>query len=124
MAFKVLVVDDEKDLRDLLSYFLTRASYDVKTAENGREAIEVIQSWQPNLVISDVRMPISDGFELMENISAIATPFIPVLFISGYGGGDEAKLKLNPHCVGFISKPVKKNDLLDYIRRIENSGTL
>jgi len=124
MAFKVLVVDDEKDLRDLISYFLKRASYDVEVAENGLEAFKIVQSWHPQLVISDVRMPVSDGFELIENITAMATPFIPVLFISGYGGGDEAKLKQNPHCVGFVSKPVKKTDLINYVKKIEMTGRI
>ena len=116
MAFKILVVDDEKDLRDLISYFLKRENYEVNTAENGKEAFEKIQSWHPHLVISDIRMPVWDGFELIKQVEQLQTPKVPILFISGYVGGDEETLKKSAQCMGFISKPVNKNDLIRIVK--------
>lgn len=121
MSYKVLVVDDEKDLRELISYFLKREGYEISTAENGREAFEKIQSWQPQLVISDIRMPVWDGFELIRNVSRVNAP-VSILFISGYVGGDEEELRKNPHCAGFISKPVHKNDLLRIVKEFREQS--
>lgn len=124
MAFKVLVVDDEKDLRDLISYFLTREKYDVATAENGAEAFEKIQAWRPQLVISDIRMPVCDGFELIERISHLSENAPSIMFISGYVGGDEDELKKNPHCVGFVTKPINKKELISFVKKLEQGETL
>ncbi|MGE5087010.1 MAG: response regulator [Bacillota bacterium] len=121
MAFKVLVVDDEKDLRDLISYFLSREKFEVATAENGCDAIEKLKSWHPQLIISDIRMPQCDGFELIQNISQIPHNAPAVMFISGYVGGDEEELKKNPHCVGFIAKPVNKTELISLVKKVEAS---
>ncbi len=119
MSFKILVVDDEKDLRDLICYFLKREQYDISTAENGKQAFDIIQQWRPNLVISDIRMPGWDGFELMKNVALLKDQFVPMLFISGYVGGDEAELKKNPHCIGFIEKPVSKADLINIVKSVQ-----
>lgn len=115
MKYKILIVDDEKDLRDLISYFLLREHFDVQTAENGKDAFEKVQSWNPNLVISDIRMPIWDGFELLRKLSANDLK-TPVMFISGYVGGDEEVLKKDPNCVGFIPKPVTKAELVRLVK--------
>lgn len=119
MAYKILVVDDEKDLRDLISYFLKRENYDVNTAENGKEAFDKIQAWNPQLVISDIRMPVWDGFELIKHVEQLPNSEVPILFISGYVGGDEETLKKSSHCLGFISKPVNKADLVRIVKEAE-----
>lgn len=117
MKPKILIVDDEKDLRDLISYFLTRANYEVALAENGCVGFEKVQTWKPHLVISDIRMPVCDGFELLKKISNVPDDETPVMFISGYVGGDEAELRKNPHCVGFIPKPVNRAELLEMVKQ-------
>ncbi|MEK2688655.1 response regulator [Bdellovibrio sp. GT3] len=120
MKQKILIVDDEKDLRDLISYFLTKADYEVALAENGSVGFEKLKSWKPNLIISDIRMPVCDGFELLKRISSTAETKTPVMFISGYVGGDEDELRKNPNCVGFILKPVNRTELLDMVKHALN----
>lgn len=117
MKQKILIVDDEQDLRDLISYFLTRANYEVALAENGSVGYEKVQSWKPNLVISDIRMPVCDGFELLKRLTDTPENDTPVMFISGYVGGDEEELRKNPHCVGFIPKPVNRAELLEMVKQ-------
>ena len=124
MAYKILVVDDEKDLRDLISYFLKRENYEVSTAENGKEAFDKIQTWQPQLVISDIRMPVWDGFELIKQMEQLQSPKVPILFISGYVGGDEESLKKSSQCLGFISKPVNKSDLIRIVKEAEKQNPI
>ncbi|MBO9667219.1 MAG: response regulator [Bdellovibrio sp.] len=121
MNFKILVVDDEKDLRDLITYFLKKEHYEVMTAENGKDGFEKIQSWKPNLVISDIRMPVWDGFELIKQMSQNSESGAPIMFISGYVGGSEEELKNNPLCAGFIPKPVNKKELLSLVKEFETS---
>ncbi|MBU0436682.1 response regulator, partial [Acinetobacter baumannii] len=98
---------------------LKREHFDIATAENGKEAFAKIQEWHPDLVISDIRMPGWDGFELMKNVTQLKDHFVPILFISGYVGGDEAKLKESPHCIGFIEKPVSKTALIDIVKSVQ-----
>ncbi|WP_413293840.1 response regulator [Bdellovibrio sp. HCB185ZH] len=117
MKHKILIVDDEKDLRDLISYFLTRANYEVALAEDGCVGFEKVKSWNPDLVISDIRMPVCDGFELLKRISDVPDDETRVMFISGYVGGDEDELRKNPHCVGFIPKPVNRAELLEMVKQ-------
>jgi two-component system alkaline phosphatase synthesis response regulator PhoP len=117
MKQKILIVDDEKDLRDLISYFLTRENYEVALAEDGCAGFAKVQSWNPDLVISDIRMPVCDGFELLKRISDVPDDETRVMFISGYVGGDEEELRKNPHCVGFIPKPVNRAELLEMVKQ-------
>lgn len=123
MAFKILVVDDEKDLRDLISQFLKREGYEIEVASNGFEAFEKIKASRPDLVITDVRMPVWDGYELIKNVSGLGQEPLPMLFISGYMGGDESKLVGNPNFAGFVSKPITRKTLIDLIKSIENPAS-
>jgi CheY-like chemotaxis protein len=76
----ILVVDDNPDKLDLLEAALRLAGYNVRTAVDGEEALAVIDSYQPDLVITDVMMPKMNGYELAERIRANPqTRFIPVI---------------------------------------------
>lgn len=118
MAYKILIVDDEKDLRDLLTTFLNREGFETEVAANGKEAYDKIQVVHPDLVISDVRMPVWDGFELLRNVTKMGAPRIPMLFISGFAAGDATELKDSPNFAGFIAKPVKRQTLIDAVKAI------
>lgn len=115
--FKVLVVDDEPDILLLLGKFLKREGYDVAFAENGQKAFELIQTWKPDFVISDVQMPVWDGFELLKGLEELGQKHpTPILIISGYIGGNEAELRNSPHFVGFMAKPFNIPSLLQTVR--------
>ncbi|HMK37766.1 MAG TPA: response regulator, partial [Bacteroidota bacterium] len=82
MKRRILVVDDERDIVDLLRYNLAKEGYDVVTAYNGREALEKV-SHPPDLVVLDVMMPVLDGFETCKKLkSDPRTSAIPVLFLT------------------------------------------
>src|SRR5215210_1649931 len=81
--FHVLVVDDDPDKSDLLKVALSMEGYDVQTASNGREALQAIERFPPDLVITDVMMPEVDGFELARRIRENpGTRFIPIILQS------------------------------------------
>ncbi|MEV6303234.1 response regulator [Actinoplanes sp. NPDC051861] len=81
---RVLVVDDEPDLRFLHRRILTRAGHDVTEASDGAAALESVRSSPPDLVVTDVMMPLMDGLEFIRRLRADpATEAIPVLAVSG-----------------------------------------
>ena len=118
MAYKILIVDDEQDLRDLLTTFLNREGFETEVAANGKEAFDKIQVLHPDLVISDIRMPVWDGFELLRNVTQLGGPRTPMLFISGFVAGDATELKDSPNFAGFIAKPVLRQTLIDVVKAI------
>ncbi|WP_415062549.1 response regulator [Bdellovibrio sp.] len=116
MKYKILVVDDEPDIVILLAKFLEKAGYEVESAANGREAFDKIKSWAPDLVISDVQMPVWDGFKLLKNLQDLpqSTP-TPVLIVSGYVGGSEMELTHSRHFAGFIAKPFNIRRMIEVV---------
>lgn len=118
MNLKILVVDDEPSLLELVAQFLEFEGHIVKTANNGQEAFELAQQWPPDLIISDVQMPICNGLQLYEKLQTLPPPTIPILFISGYIGGDEMQIH-KKNILGFIAKPFKITDLVKHIENIK-----
>ncbi len=122
MSYKILVVDDELSLVELVAQFLESEGHNIKTANNGQEAFEIAKKWQPDLIISDVQMPICNGFQLHEKLQTLPPPIIPILFISGYIGGDELKIENKTNILGFLAKPFKITDLLKYIENVKTKS--
>ena len=70
--FKILVVDDDPAICQMLSLGLTNEGYEVKTAENGEVALQIIPEFEPHIIILDIMMPVMDGYELCEAVPAIS----------------------------------------------------
>ncbi len=119
MPYKILVVDDEADIREILEHILLRSGYEIDTAADGQIAFEKIQIQKPDLVITDIRMPHCNGYELLKKISTLTPPRIPVLFVSGYTDGHENYTNNDPNFVGVLSKPVSTKDLLATVKNIQ-----
>lgn len=116
MKYKILIVDDEPDIIVLLAKFLRKSGYDVESAADGHEAFDKIQAWNPDLVISDVQMPVWDGFKLLKSLEDLHQQSkTPVLIISGYVGGNELELTRSPHFVGFIAKPFNVRKIVETV---------
>ena len=103
---KILVVDDELGIRDLLSSELRSHEYHVVTATNGEEAIEKVKKEKFQLVISDVKMPRMGGLEMLEAIKKI-DPDIEVIMSTGYGTIETAVSAMKSGAYDFIQKPFK-----------------
>ena len=119
MSFKILVVDDEADIREIISHILLREGYIVDTAADGQIAFDKIQTTRPDLVISDIRMPNCNGYELLKKISMLTPPRIPVLFVSGYSEGHASHTNNDLNFAGILSKPVLRKDLIHKIENIQ-----
>jgi len=119
MAFTILVADDEHLLREMLKDVFTIAGYNVITAENGKDALDKIETCFPDFVILDGSMPIMDGFETLEHIRN-NPKFInlPVMMFSALSGEQEQIKGLSLGADDYITKPFKTSVLLTKVKNI------
>jgi len=109
-AGKVLVVDDEPEVRQVLLEFLSSRGYDVIPASRGAEAIAIVESDKPDLVLLDVAMPDMDGVETLQRINAIAPDLAVIMVTANADIGVTSKL-LALGAVDYVPKPFD----LDYL---------
>ena len=116
MAAKILVVDDDESLRDLLRLHLSGAGYEVSTAADGIGAGYQVLKNPPDLILLDVDMPHMDGFEFIAALKSDKTlPEIPVIFLSAVEEGDERGKELG--AVAYLQKPVMRDRLLAVVAK-------
>jgi CheY-like chemotaxis protein len=109
---KILVAEDEKDIRELVSFTLRYAGYDVWTADDGIEAVKIAQEIIPDLILMDVRMPKMTGYEACEVMKQMDTlKDIPVVFLSAKGQETEIQQGLAAGAIAYILKPFAPADL-------------
>ncbi len=101
---KILVVDDERIVRDSLQSWLREAGFEPVTASSGEEALDIIERETINLFIIDLKMPGMDGIELFRNIKKRVDPALAV-FISAYGTVESAVIAMKEGAFDFIEKP-------------------
>jgi len=116
MDEKILIVDDEEDIREVLEISLSDLGYEVYTAENGEEALRIIEEVTPPIVLTDIRMPIMDGIELLRKIKQENSE-IEVIMITGHGDMDLAIKSLKHEATDFITKPIKDEVLEIALKR-------
>ncbi len=105
---KILLVDDEEQIRKLVSTYLTRQGYDVATATDGYEALKAVRMKAPDLVITDVMMPNMNGFELTRRLRAdYRTARIPILMLSARKEADDILTGYSEGADEYIAKPVE-----------------
>ncbi len=107
---KILIVDDEEIIVRLLSMSLRSDGYETVTAYNGEEGLEVFKSESPDIVVTDIKMPVMDGLELLKKIKEIDTD-IEVIIVTGHGDIDSTITALQFGASDFINKPVRDEAL-------------
>jgi two-component system alkaline phosphatase synthesis response regulator PhoP len=114
--FKVLVVDDEPEILDLLNYNFTKKGLDVYMADNGKKAFDVIRQTLPDIIILDIMMPEMNGIQFCELIkSKQEYKNIPVLFLSATSDDMLVLAAMDSGGSQFASKPIRLNILYDII---------
>lgn len=112
---RVLIIDDEPDIRELLEITLLRMGLDTLTAGNVEEALAQIQAHEPNLCLTDMRLPDGSGIDIVRFLQK-EYPHIPVAVITAYGSMDAAVEALKAGAYDFVSKPVDLPKLRDLIQ--------
>jgi C4-dicarboxylate-specific signal transduction histidine kinase len=120
---KLLLVDDEEIVFKAVGGFLSRCGHQVSTALNGSEALEEMGREVPDVVLSDIRMPEMDGLALLEVVS-VRYPTVPVILITGHGDVDTAVSALQRGAYDYIRKPVKLDELVSLLERVEERKRL
>jgi len=119
---KVLVVDDEKDMRDIMEFLLQKEGHQVVTAFNGKVALEVVDSARPDLIVMDIMMPEMDGYtaqsRLFENPD---TRSIPVIILTSKSKTKDL-LTQSSNVVSFLEKPFDPKTLVEKVREVLKNG--
>lgn len=115
-GFKILVVEDDPDLNEVMCDLLSSANAKVLSASNGQDALSILKSEKVNFIISDIQMPIMDGFELLNRIQQNSAQKTPLLFVTGQSKVTEFDA-LNMGAVGLINKPFNNDTLMQTVAK-------
>jgi len=108
---KILIIDDDRDMCQILKHFLTRKGYDVTEMYNGKKALEYLEDNQPDLILSDLRLEDMDGIDLLKKIKAKYAD-MPVIIMTGYS---DIKTSVNAIKIGaydYVTKPLLPDEIL------------
>ena len=120
---KVLVVDDEKVIRDGCRRVLTDNNYQVLVAENGKEAMDLLEKEEIDIVLLDLKMPVMGGEEVLEQANKIY-PELPIIIITGHGTIDTAVECMKKGAYDFITKPFQIDQFIMTIKRASEKTAL
>mgnify|MGYP006324828317 CR=1 FL=1 len=116
---KILIAEDERDIRDLVAFTLRFAGYEVVTASNGEEAVGLAPEENPDLILMDVRMPRMTGYEACRVLKASPDmKDIPVVFLSAKGQESEIQTGLEVGAEEYLLKPFAPDQLTDRVKAI------
>lgn len=120
MGKTVLVVDDSVSMRQMVSFTLTGAGYEVVEAGDGKEAVEKLNGGaKPNLVITDLNMPNMDGISLIKAVRGMAAhKFTPILMLTTESSEDKKKEGQSAGATGWVVKPFNPDQMLATIKKV------
>ncbi len=116
MSAKILVVDDEPSVTELLTYNLRKANYEVLTAADGREALNLARQAQPDLVLLDLMLPEVDGLEVCRELRK--TSQVPIIMLTARGEEIDRVVGLELGADDYVSKPFSVRELLARIKAV------
>ncbi len=119
MPLTILVVDDDPAIRVAISHYLEMTGYYVLMAENGKDAMEMVTEYQPHLIVTDIIMPLMDGYELVRQIrKKPAFRLLPVVFLSARNKTEERIKGYQLGCDLYLPKPFELEELGAVIRNL------
>ena len=114
---RILVIDDEQSISDLIQEALTRFGYTVETASNGRQGLQRLQGGAFDLIVTDMYMPDLDGACIVRHVRSSSRPYTPVIGISGTPWRLE-----DADCDAVLPKPFPLQTLVDTVKRLERTS--
>jgi CheY-like chemotaxis protein len=126
-GLRVLVVDDNEDVRELSNVALTQAGAEVRTADTARAALELLKDWKPNILVADIGMPGEDGYDLIRAVRELELDTgetIPALALTGYASAiDVGRVRAAGYHT-HMAKPVSPRDLILAVANLANEAVL
>ncbi len=119
----VLIVENEDDNRTLMEEILRLAGYRCLTARNGREAVETFDHERPDIVLTDISMPVMDGLEEVASIrSRSYGATVPIVAVTAHALGGDREDALRQGCTDYLAKPYRPRELLAVVARLLKEG--
>ena len=118
VPLRVLVIDDDQDARDLLVYFLQSKGLDVHSADSAERGLSELTGFSPDVILSDIGMPIEDGYSFIRRVRALPSPRIsrlPAIAVTAFSRAEDKALALKSGFDAHVSKPVALGNLFDAI---------
>ncbi len=120
---RVLVADDEENIRLVLRTLLKRNGYEVETADSGESALALVETFDPDVILTDVRMPKMGGLDLLATLRAKQHP-ATVIVMSAYGNMDLALEAMKAGAYDYVQKPFKQDEIVLALKKAEERETL
>ena len=109
--FRILIAEDDTELRKLFEHVLSRNGYEVTGVDNGKKALDALQSDYFDLVISDIMMPVMDGYELARAIRSTGS-LLPIMMITAKDAFDDMRMGFNSGTDDYMIKPINVNEMV------------
>jgi CheY-like chemotaxis protein len=122
---RVLAVDDTPDTREILGFILKKAGAEVRLASSVKDALELLQGWQADLVIADIGMPEEDGYALIRQVRALKPEnggLVPALALTGYASRQDQVQSIAAGFQAHLAKPVEPKELIAQVANMVEAG--
>jgi DNA-binding response OmpR family regulator len=119
MAKQVLLIEDEPNIIEAISFILSRDGWSVKTHSNGADAVEIVRARQPDVVILDVMLPGKSGYDILRELRADPVNVdLPILMLTARGQTKDREIAERAGCNAFMTKPFSNADVLETVRSL------
>lgn len=122
MGKKVIVIEDERNIIEAISFILSRDGWDVATHSNGHDAIDAVRARKPDLVILDVMLPGKSGFDILTEIRGdTELGETPVLMLTARGQNKDREMAERAGASAYMTKPFSNAEVLDAVRQLADA---
>lgn len=118
---KVITVDDSRTIREMVSFILTQNDFEVMQAEDGADALDKLKDATPDVIITDLNMPVMNGFELIKHLRADSRfAYTPILMLTTESDNEKKQAGKQAGATGWIVKPFRPEKLLQVVNKVVN----
>ncbi|UYN95359.1 MAG: response regulator [Enhydrobacter sp.] len=123
MKRRVLVIEDNEQNRYLVTFLLERHGFEVRSEAEGPRGIECARSWNPDLILLDIQLPMMDGYDVARALRAVDTlGNTPIVAVTSYAMAGDREKSLAAGCTGYIEKPINPDTFVAELEDIVGRG--